>query len=251
MLLVLMMRSTPFHRGLRRLSAVLAIGLLGCAGAALGSGIKTKKLPDGSTLIYNESETQRARRTSPRLLNVPNSTVAHWIGHYARQQGLSQKLVQAVVQVESGYNPEAVSSKGAMGLMQLMPGTARMLGVKDAFDPQQNIRGGTLYLRRMLERFGDLKLALAAYNAGPGAVERYDGIPPYRETQRYVGKVLGLYQGTAPQALKDHARDQAKARQREAHESRRRTEGQRGKKVYMTRDANNNVIFTTTPPSTH
>lgn len=229
----------------------LAIGFA-CAGtAAWATGIKTKTLPDGSTLIYNENETQRARRTSNRLLNVPRSDVAHWIGHYARQQGLNHKLVQAVVQVESGYNPEAVSSKGAMGLMQLMPGTARMLGVSDAFDPQQNIRGGTLYLRQMLERFGDLKLALAAYNAGPGAVERHEGVPPYRETQRYITKVLSLYQATAPQSLREYARDQARERQRTVVRDRREAEVKRGKKVYLTRDADNNVIFTTTPPTTN
>jgi len=104
--------------------------------------------------------------------------------------GLSADLIHAVIRAESDYDPGCTSSAGAMGLMQLMPGTARALGVSDAYDPTQNILGGGRYLREQLDRFGDLSLALAAYNAGPGAVSRYDGIPPYRETQTYVRRVL-------------------------------------------------------------
>jgi len=104
--------------------------------------------------------------------------------------GLSGDLIHAVIRAESDYDAGCTSSAGAMGLMQLMPGTARALGVADAYDPTQNILGGSRYLREQLDRFGDLSLALAAYNAGPGAVARYDGIPPYRETQAYVRRVL-------------------------------------------------------------
>lgn len=112
------------------------------------------------------------------------------IDDHARAQGLSPVLVRAVIEAESAFNPRAVSRVGAMGLMQLMPGTAKDLGVVDPFDPVQNIRGGTTYLRTLLDRFdGDVRLALAAYNAGPGAVERYDNVPPYRETRNYVAKI--------------------------------------------------------------
>lgn len=112
----------------------------------------------------------------------------------ARRHGLDPDLVVAVAGVESGFRPTAVSPKGAQGVMQLMPGTARDLGVTDPLDPAANVDGGTRYLRDLLARFdGDLSKALAAYNAGPGAVARHQGVPPYRETQDYVKKVLRRY----------------------------------------------------------
>jgi soluble lytic murein transglycosylase-like protein len=115
----------------------------------------------------------------------------------ARRHKLDPALVLALVQVESAFQPRAVSPKGARGLTQLMPGTARELGVKDAFDPEQNLDGGARYLRQLLTRYGgDLKRALAAYNAGPGAVDRHQGVPPYRETRQYVRRVLEKYKKT-------------------------------------------------------
>jgi len=104
---------------------------------------------------------------------------------------LPPALLKAVAQVESGLNPQAVSRAGAQGLMQLMPATARSLGVQNAFDPAENIYGGAKYLRSLLDSYqGDIRLALAAYNAGPGAVAKYGDVPPFRETQAYLKKVL-------------------------------------------------------------
>jgi len=109
----------------------------------------------------------------------------------AATYNLPEKLIASVIRAESGFQPDAVSPAGAQGLMQLMPATARQLGVSDPFDVHQNIDGGARYLRQMMDRFdGDLKVALAAYNAGPGTVARYDGDVPYRETRDYVKRVL-------------------------------------------------------------
>ena len=118
------------------------------------------------------------------------------IEKYAQQYGVDQDLVWAVIRQESGFNPRAVSPKGAMGLMQLMPGTAAMLGVADAFDVEQNIAGGIKYLERCLSQFNqDVTLALAAYNAGPNNVVKYQGCPPFPETRQYVASVLKAYGG--------------------------------------------------------
>lgn len=116
------------------------------------------------------------------------------ITQYSDLYGVNEQLIKAIITVESCFDRYAVSSVGAKGLMQLMPATADLMGVYNVFNAKDNIRGGTRYFRQMLELFEfDLELALAAYNAGPGAVQRYNGIPPYKETQNYVKKVIKRY----------------------------------------------------------
>ncbi len=125
--------------------------------------------------------------------------IAGLLGAAAQRYGLAPALLRAVAQVESGLRPEAVSPAGALGLMQLMPATARRLGVSDPFDPAASAEAGARYLSELLGRFGgDLPSALAAYNAGPGAVERYGGVPPYAETRRFVARVLELLAASPP-----------------------------------------------------
>ena len=121
------------------------------------------------------------------LLDVPYASL---IASSAKAHGVAPELVASVIAVESNFNPRAVSWRSACGLMQLLPQTARRLGVKNIFDPEQNIEGGTKYLKELLLRYnGDLSLTLAAYNAGPDSVQRYRTVPPYRETRDYVRRV--------------------------------------------------------------
>ncbi len=116
------------------------------------------------------------------------------IKRYARKYGVDKALIKAVIHAESDFNPYAVSSKGAQGLMQLMPETAQDLSVQDVFNPEENIRAGVQYLKMLLKKFkGDLSLSLAAYNAGPHRVDQFGKIPPYRETRAYIKKVLTYY----------------------------------------------------------
>lgn len=167
-----------------------------CPGLAAADGVRVAVGPSGRKVILNEGSSDRTRRLSATLVAVPDVELEPMIARHSGAQNLDPKLVKALIQVESGYNLRALSNKGAMGLMQLMPATASLLDVRNPYDADDNLRGGTRYLRQMLDRFaGRVELALSAYNAGPGAVERHGGIPPYAETRAYVRRILTLYRG--------------------------------------------------------
>jgi soluble lytic murein transglycosylase-like protein len=141
-----------------------------------------------TTYAVHGSATMRA--TTPVGTSGKSAPFEESIVRHSQREQVAADLVRAVIQVESAFNPVAVSSKGAMGLMQLMPATAVELGVANPFDPDQNIRGGVQYLRRLLDRYnGNVELALAAYNAGMGNVEKYGDVPPFKETRNYVKKI--------------------------------------------------------------
>ena len=138
--------------------------------------------------LYIKEKTQRIQQ------RISTKKYDDIIKKAQKRYGVEFSLIKAVIQVESGFNPKAVSKKGAKGLMQIMPDNYKNLSVKDPFNPSQNIMGGTLYLQRLLKRYKyKLPLALAAYNAGPQAVDKYKRIPPYEETQNFVRKVMKTY----------------------------------------------------------
>ncbi len=144
--------------------------------------------------IFIGSGTSRPSRESLKASSTSPSRYESLIHRYARKYGVDTALVKAIIRAESHFNPYAVSKRGARGLMQLMPETARDLAVQDVFNPEENIRAGVQYLKMLLERFkGNLPLSLAAYNAGPNLVDQYGKIPPYGETRKYVKKVLTYY----------------------------------------------------------
>jgi len=141
--------------------------------------------------IKNRSSASRA---ALRSYSKDPTQYEYLIKRYAKKYGVDTALIKAIIHAESDFNPYAVSSKGAQGLMQIMPGTARDLSVQDVFDPEDNIRAGVQYLKMLLKKFkGNLPLSLAAYNAGPNLVNQYGKIPPYRETKDYIKKVLTYY----------------------------------------------------------
>lgn len=149
-------------------------------------------LPFGSLSKSVEKVSSATKPTSSKINT--KEEILNYIKEASENYGVEEKLVKALIKQESGFNPNAISKAGAMGLMQLMPSTAKSLGVKNALNPKENIDGGIKYLKQMLNKYnGNKILALAAYNAGPGAVDKYSGIPPYPETQNYVRAVLKNY----------------------------------------------------------
>jgi soluble lytic murein transglycosylase-like protein len=158
---------------------------------ANGNLVLSDRKLDATARTYEVAGAPEIRSTRPAAPRVVRERFESLVQEHASRNNLRPDLVRAVIQVESGFNPRARSPKGAMGLMQLMPATAQELGVQNPYDPADNIRGGTIYLRRLLDRYdGNEQLALAAYNAGAGAVDKHGrSVPPYRETRDYVKKV--------------------------------------------------------------
>lgn len=155
---------------------------------------------DGVTLFTNiprDTSFRKVLTDSRRVDRATSFRYSDIISSKSSKYNIDSSLIEAIISVESNWKPSAVSQKGAVGLMQLMPSTISDMRVRDPYDPEENIEGGTRYFRLLLDRFnGDLELALAAYNAGPGRVEQYGGIPPISETRKYVRQVLALHDGS-------------------------------------------------------
>ena len=192
----------------RALLRMIGAGLLALGAMASQANAQVLEIADDGAVItfsgpsvHTDQGSQLiAPSLAPSMARATPSEVAAAIQEASARHALPAPVVEAVAWQESRFNQAAVSPKGARGVMQLMPGTASDLGV-DASDMKSNVDGGAAYLAQQLRRFGDLRLALAAYNAGPEAVSRYGGVPPYLETQLYVRAILARLAATAPQAL--------------------------------------------------
>jgi soluble lytic murein transglycosylase-like protein len=158
------------------------------------------KDPSARTFAVSTTGTIRTTRSAP---GTRSNRFDMLIDEHSTANGVDRNLVKAVIQAESAYNPSATSVKGAMGLMQLMPATAQQYGVRDPYDPAENIRAGVAYLKSLLTKYShNVELALAAYNAGPGAVAKYGTVPPYRETKDYVKKITVAVDAAAPPVVR-------------------------------------------------
>lgn len=221
-----------------------AIGVF-LLGAAAAVGADTSSYDDAVRLAYTVVVDGRSGRlvrvpvktAAPSPSLVPKAPIAkepleQAIDRAAEDQGIHPSFVHAVIRAESNYNPGAISPKGAQGLMQLMPQTARRFGVKNSFDPLDNLQGGVRYLRFLLDTYGDAGLTLAAYNAGEGAVDRYRGVPPYSETREFVRRVNRFY-GSKRQQASVRTTPAAPAKKLE------------GPQIYWYRDGAGNVHYTT------
>ena len=169
---------------------------------ASGNYVLSDTPKDPSARTFAVSTTGTIRTT--RQVSGPRSArFDPLIDEHSSANGVDRNLVKAVIQAESAYNPSATSNKGAMGLMQLMPATAKQYGVRDPYDPGENIRAGVAYLKSLLTKYAhNIELALAAYNAGPTAVAKYDGVPPYRETKDYVKKITVAVEAATPPVVR-------------------------------------------------
>ena len=183
---------------IRNIFIVLAVlGLASPAAAQIyswrdadGRLVLSDKPNADKSATYEVHGAATVRATTPLQSTKKSAPFEASIDEHSRREGVAADLVRAVIQVESAFNPSAVSVKGAMGLMQLMPATAQELGVSNPFDPDQNIRGGVTYLKQLLNRYDQkVELALAAYNAGIGNVTKYGAVPPFKETRNYVDKI--------------------------------------------------------------
>ena len=189
-------KNTPSFENILQSTAKSDFGSLLLGPQAMN--VKANLIKNTSSQTFNnaikEINSANAVQKPAQTNGTSKAQIMNMISKVCEKHGVDEKLVKALIKQESGFNAKATSKVGAMGLMQLMPATAKGLGVQDAYNPLQNVDGGVRYLKSMLNKYnGNIILALAAYNAGPGAVDKYDGVPPYPETQNYVKNILANY----------------------------------------------------------